>query len=981
MLRGSRVISALVLGAVGVVGANRADVVAQEPTDRPVTTRQRLDGATALNLPIDSVSQGLILYPGVEQSDAGELMLRGGMTQGHGVYLDGVPVSPANRTSGFLFNLGTSLREVRLDPALSVGTNAFREVEATTGAYESVYGNAASGIVTIDTRAPDGRVTGDLRYSTDGPAGASHRVGINRIMGDIGGAISSRVRFFVALVVDGRQSADNGPGTIDVPVFAAAGTDTVVAVPSAIGYPIADTSYIPVNRYSVFRGRCNAFNGSQNTEIAANYGFDCAGIGLPASAKSGYQLLGKFDVDVVRSGTLSLSAVATQDQTRLFDYSNLTNGQQLQGHRATSAAFTIGYRQHLGETDGGVDLFGALSFQRDRSDRGSLTGASESKTRYPTGGFMIEPFDFQFGRDEFPIDDQLVSNYRNNTPQSRRTPYDIENSDQYGLTSQFRSNPSATDGMLRFIGGGGPVGWLGQFQESRTVAVLSAAWAADRHNTLTLGGEYTRYSITNYSHQLTSQAFSDVYVQSPRRLALYLQDRIEADRFTVVGGVRIDAFASEAQRPFLLDTTSTSTTFGEYVYFPRTASYQGTAPDGRPLTIFVKDKNRTAITPHLQMGYSLTPRTDLWASAGQQVQMPDLHMAYTGVNTDLSITNTDQVFGSDLDFNRVGIAEVGIRHAFSTAVTLEASAYFKDHSTETQVRRESLFDPLLKRQIDLSLIRTDGGRTVKGFDLRVDTRFGRVFTGSVGYAYANAETATGLTPSDTRAHSISGALSLFLPTDWQAGTTLGAMGRNVGLYTTFRFASGSPYTRCPAELGNEFLLSGDLCLRSFDGEFNGARIPGVKQLDLRLAKGFPINSTMLNVFMDVRNLFGFDNTHTLYAVTGTTESAAALAEVQQVEQDSYAQEAWQNGALSFDGGILLPPNTEACANWVNQGLVPSAPSCVYFIHAEQRYGDGDGTFDVDEQEAAITGFYNALRASPNFRDPPRRIRLGVELKF
>ena len=962
----------------GTVTASGQEVDSSPP---PVASTEVLSGKAALTLPLDSVAQGLVLLPGIELSDAGLLVIRGGQVHGQAVYLDGVPVSPGQRSSGFLFGLGTSLRRVALDPALRLGTNALSIATVTTGAYEATYGNAGSGIIAVSTRAPTGPVTGTLRYDTDELAGVTHGTGTNRILADVGGSITNRLRFYVAGVIDGRQSADNGPGTNDIPLFVPGASDTTVAVALSVGDPLSDTARVSVNQFPIGRGRCDSFAGSLDPGIAGNYGTDCTGIRLPASARSGYQFFGSLGFDPAPQASLVFSAIATQDQTRLFDYLNLTNGQQLAAQRTTSSALTLSYRHHLGAPDLGWDLFGALSYQRDQAEVGPLTASGEADTRYPTGGFMIAPLDFLFGFENFPINDRLVENFRDNIPGSRRSPYDIENTDQYRTTNRFRSNPSATAQVLVFSEPGVPTGRVGLFKETRKVATVSATWRPNRGHNLTLGGEYTGYSVTNYSHQLVSSAGADLYVQNPNRSAFFLQDRIVTGNFTVVGGLRLDVFSSGAQRPFLLDLEPASPTFNEYGYFPRPSSYSGTASDGRPLTKFVEDPSHTALTPHVQLGYAVAPGTSLWASAGQQAQIPDFYRLYTGVNTDLSITNFSQVFSVDQGFNQVNIADVGIRHRFSPKLALTASVYYKDHTAESQVRLETLQDPLRGTLSNIRVIRSDGGRSVQGFDVKADINLGRVFDGWVGYSYANAERADGLAPSATRPHSLTGALSLGLPDDWHAGTTLGAVGRNVGVYTIFRFASGEPYTRCPADVGNEFLLSGELCNREFLGPPNSFRLPSVKRLDLRLAKGFSVRSTFVNVFLDVSNLFNFTNTHTVYAVTGTTENSEELDAVRQVELNSYAREAVANGALAGNGNIHLPPGAGACNDWISQSFESASPSCVYLIRAEQRYGNGDGIFDREEQDLAIQAFYAVLRGSSNFTDPPRRIRLGLEWRF
>ena len=60
---------------------------------------------------------------------------------------------------------------------------------------------------------------------------------------------------------------------------------------------------------------------------------------------------------------------------------------------------------------------------------------------------------------------------------------------------------------------------------------------------------------------------------------------------------------------------------------------------------------------------------------------------------------------------------------------------------------------------------------------------------------------------------------------------------------------------------------------------------------------------------------------------------------------------------------------------------PAAPSCVYLIRAEQRFGNGDGVYTADEQNRAFTAFYQSYRGKNFFTDRPRQVRLGVEVNF
>jgi hypothetical protein len=58
-----------------------------------------------------------------------------------------------------------------------------------------------------------------------------------------------------------------------------------------------------------------------------------------------------------------------------------------------------------------------------------------------------------------------------------------------------------------------------------------------------------------------------------------------------------------------------------------------------------------------------------------------------------------------------------------------------------------------------------------------------------------------------------------------------------------------------------------------------------------------------------------------------------------------------------------------------------APSCIYMIRAEERWGDGDHLLTVAEQERIATASYEVGRGEYNFYGDGRRMRLGFELNF
>ncbi|HSE66567.1 MAG TPA: carboxypeptidase regulatory-like domain-containing protein, partial [Gemmatimonadales bacterium] len=83
---------------ITVVGAQNALV----PRDQ-VTTKQTLQGDYVEKLPVDKIQDVLALQPGVvASSGARTITIRGGRTDEAVTYIDGVPVTPGNRGSGFV---------------------------------------------------------------------------------------------------------------------------------------------------------------------------------------------------------------------------------------------------------------------------------------------------------------------------------------------------------------------------------------------------------------------------------------------------------------------------------------------------------------------------------------------------------------------------------------------------------------------------------------------------------------------------------------------------------------------------------------------------------------------------------------------------------------------------------------------------------------------------------------------------------------
>lgn len=955
-----------------------------------VTSKQRLSGDFARELPQDRLDDLLALQPGVVASEAG-LSIRGGRPDEAATYVDGVPVSPGYRGYGFGLP-GT---------ALGVGTNAIEEGSVTTGSPSAEFGNAQSGIISISTRTGGTRLTGALSYETDEPFGVNHGVGFNRIEGSLGGPVAGRLTFFMSGVLEGRKAEIPGFDANRAPVFVQAGLDTTVSVPSDTTVT-ADTSYVRVYSYAVSRGHCDEFAQSANEGIRTNYGFDCRGIRTPGTASSTYQLQGKLNYTYGQGSRITLSHLASQTQGRDFDHANLYNPQALFGERRWSGVTTLTWAQTLSRTaERALTLETSLGYQTDRGIRSPLAWESERDSREPFGGFMLRPLRFLFDFDNFPLDHELVDNFRFNRTGTRRTPYDLENPDQYRLKDQYRNNAYGLPGWSE---SGGPDNDFRLYRENRYLARAIVDGQVDRYNRIRLGGELIRYSIDRYQSFLTSTGggIGDVYLEDPLRWNLFVEDRLDLGDVVLVGGLRYDSYDSRAERPHQLDTTAASTTFGEYVlgFDPR---YVGEF-QGKPLSIGLPDRSHGYLSPHVQVSFPVTERTNVRFSYAHQVEAPDFAIVLFGVNA--------AGIGANLDFGKTIAYEFGVRHAFSDDMVLDVAAYNRDNLSNAALRILPTFDPITGAQSGITgrFTNADFGNT-RGVDIRLDRRVGAWFNGTIGYSYQSAKstasdpftnqlsgvagllaTAGGVgTPPQAilpttfgRGHTLTGALSFTVPPSWRKGTTLGALAEQIGLFATLRYAGGTPYTRCDPVAGNESVISPSSFCPAGGGSVNSERLPSLKEFDLRATKGFDLGGFDLTAYLDARNLFNFRNLLAVFAATGDAVSRGDHEKRWASDSAFYAAEAERSGVRQADGSMDLQFGgavASGCSNWVTAGALPAAPNCVYLIRAEERYGDGDHMFTLAEQRRASDANYAVDEGVHHYTSPARRIRIGLELTF
>jgi hypothetical protein len=831
--------------------------------------------------------------------------------------------------------------------------------------------------------------------------------------------------FFVSGALEGQKAVATGFDAQDSPIFVQAGVDTVVAVPTALGDPTSDTTMVPVYNYAAYRGDCDDFSGSADPGIASNYGVDCQGARTPYSARSTYQLNGKLNYTFGTGSRISFSALASQFQGRNFvqnrattgaalAYANLYNPQALTAFRQWSRVFTLNWTQQLTKsTERALALETYLSYQQDRTLGGPMDTEGEASTRDPFGGFMIAPIDFLFDYSNFPLNEELIDNYRRNLSGSRRAPLDLDDRVQYATSDVYRNNAyglynrgtSGADMQFFDLGIGNPLGTrLVMYKENRWVGKANLDWQVDRYNRVKVGGELTRYEIGSYSHFVDDQIFSDAFLEKPIRWNIFAEDRLDLGDVVLVGGVRYDWYHTRASRP---------NGFPLIISHPE---YNASDPDAffNNPDLWREDQSHDYLSPHVQVSFPVTERTNFRLSYAHQVQVPDFGIVLQGINSDINLTNTNNVYGADVDFGKSVTFEFGLRHAFNDDMVLDFAAYNKDHLSNAANRKISLPDASTGANGTINMLTNADFGNTRGIDVRLDRRFGNLFNGTLSYSFMDAKN-TGsdpdtyvdfgarvlnaisggnqpppqaVLPTDfNRPHTLAAAASLTFPNDWRQGSTVGGIFENVGVFATFRYTSGTPYTACALGFSDQDVVSGDNCDRDFPEGQNQSRLPSFKNLNLRFTKGFALGGLDVTAYLDARNILNFRNVIQVFTQTNDVKNAAEqenewLANADEVQQEALASgvEVDEDGTIDLTfGGIA--DRRQGCSTWITDDGDAAAPNCVALIRAEQRFGNGDGRYDVAEQRRASDALYNTIRGVHNFTGDPRRMRLGLEVNF
>ncbi len=383
-----------------------------------------------------------------------------------------------------------------------------------------------------------------------------------------------------------------------------------------------------------------------------------------------------------------------------------------------------------------------------------------------------------------------------------------------------------------------------EVRDSRTVtadAMLDAVWQIGSLNEVKFGGAYKQHWLRYFNVYDPTRNFPYIndYSTEPFEMAAYAQDKIEFPYLVINVGLRYDYINANGQfRNNPLDPASV-----------------------------IKVKPRSQISPRIGIAHPISDRTKLHFAYGHFFQNPEYQYLFENRQYDLNVR--EPLFGqADLDAERTIAYEVGVSHQFSDRIAIDLTAYYKDITGLIGTRY--YFPYVEGRYTGYTLYVNEDYANVKGFEINIDIRPDRYFSGGLTYTYsvskgsASSETeqypgtseSTQLYYLDfdkTHVFNLSGTFTI--PSGEGPEVFGSHIMEGMDISVIARAASGYPYTPSGRDIG--FV------------ERNSLRMPATYTIDLMIGKEFPIvSSYTIRVFAEILNLTDHRNILYVYSDTG-----------------------------------------------------------------------------------------------------------------
>ncbi len=1002
--------TAVELEAITVEGERNPLVPRDQTSTKSIVRGDVIDQA-----PLDNASAVVVLQPGVVQTNQGRV-IRGGRANEEAVFVDGVLVRS--------FGQGQAEN-------LSMPTNALEQVDVNVGAFAAEFGEGQSGVVSFVTRSGGPQFTGSLEFQTDQVTN-SWRRNFNRTELTLGGPIAGPVTFFLAgtlqglannrtenyperWVIDGVETCPSaGSGGADYSSLCEAGQPAMFetarssTAPGALDFvDIGAPNLVPYNNARVFP------NGwSQQGLFTANINWQ-----LPRGSRLNF----------------SFNRNRFQNFQQDAGFDGMFNPDNIGGGLTTNNVFTLGWFQTLKQTaDQQIALDIRASYQTDRTTTGLLDANWWLDNQDPFLGFSFGNAKFALpdkidvtGFDAFTVTDEYLNAYRSNAiPRDSMIAFaqrfDLAVAQSItGLDRNLRYNPYGTriDFEIANPGNDG----LRKVNEDRLQLRGSLDWQLGRFNRIKLGGEYINVDMeANNVPLYTGVPLPEA--AKPKRIGAFLQDRLDIGDLVLEAGIRYDYLDPDTELPatpgFVFNVPDSLQ--AGFVAFSSDGTYvpkYDVPCNGATVckSNFSPTTTKSEWSPRLGASFPVTPTSTFRLSYGRFVQTPAFFttasfasgIANTAAqtigflqdsNTDLTSTNTNASFARDVDMPSTRTFEFGYRQLIGQDLVIDVSAFNKKQRKALTTRKLPFTDPVAGQTVFMNVVTNKDFTEANGFEVKLDKAISNLFVGNLAYTFidargtssdpftyenlvqravSNLAALTGLPPNppevmlpldQSRRHNIGVTTSLAFPVDYMQGTTIGAILSDFGWFTVLTVRSGLPVTTLVnsgnGQIGPPSNAGLDAQLQS---SINNTVTPWTTGLDMRFTKGFQLGKSWnLQAFVDWRNPFNLTQQNSVFLETGNEFNEQA--EIKYLsDRLTDSQLDGSNDIADFD---IIADSPE---NDFNKYML---------MRAEERYGNGDGVFEVEEQEAAFKQRYDTFAGSNvRFQTSDQQLRLGLRVAF
>jgi outer membrane receptor protein involved in Fe transport len=386
-----------------------------------------------------------------------------------------------------------------------------------------------------------------------------------------------------------------------------------------------------------------------------------------------------------------------------------------------------------------------------------------------------------------------------------------------------------------------------ELTDSRTKTMdikADAVWQFNNINEIRFGTAFKQHKLDLFYIYDPKRNFPYLndYSTDPFEAAAYIQDKVEFPFLIINIGLRFD-------------------------YMNANAEFRSNPLSSQSV---IKVKPRTQFSPRIGIAHPISDRTKLHFAYGHFFQNPEFQYLFENKQYDLNVR--EPLFGqASLDAQRTIAYEVGVSHQLSDRIAVNLTAYYKDVTGLIGTRY--YFPYVDGRYTGYTLYVNEDYANIKGFEINMDIRPDRYFSGGITYTYSVAK---GSASSETEQYPGTQESTQLYYLDFDkthllnfTGTYTIPAGEGPQLFGSYifqdmdfsligRINSGYPYTPSGRDIG--FV------------EKNSLRMPSTYSIDLMIGKEINLTGKyQLRIFAEILNLTSHRNVRYVYGDTGDPE--------------------------------------------------------------------------------------------------------------